>query len=122
LVTTFGAGEYGTLTEVEYLSYCLIVQSVALNVRNDPRSPVSEGRSHGSLLESSPPRDAFKARVLSAHLDPEDERMLLNRFGVEYLKSIKELMTLQWLRSPEMTASLARHYPASTRPALPPAD
>jgi hypothetical protein len=116
LVSTFGSGDYGTLTEVEYLSYCLIVQAVALHLHNDPIAGANTGRSRGSLLESSPPREEFKARVLSAHLDLSDERILLNRFGIEYLKNVKELMTLRWLHSPEMTANLSRHYPAATRP------
>ena len=120
VVSTAFSAEYAPVDKVEFLLYCLIVQGAAIHLDATGDDTAAGGpaeSSSGSLLEFSPPLSAFKARLLSAHLSPADERRLLNRFGLQYYKACAELMTLRWMRTGDVADYLERYFPATTQPA-----
>ncbi|TKJ38901.1 MAG: hypothetical protein CEE38_04175 [Planctomycetes bacterium B3_Pla] len=102
-------------TIYEYLAYSLIQQSILIHLNNSTRGlPVgafeSLTYSHGNLFEGTPERMAMKATMLAARLSPKGEELLLNSFGLNYMQTCADLLTLRWLKSGEVSENLKRNF------------
>jgi len=70
----------------------------------------------------SDPR-VIKSVILTAQLRRDEEELLLNRFGPRYLQTCKDLLSLNWMRTPEVSGTLRRVFNvqlATTEPGPPP--
>ena len=61
----------------------------------------------------------MKATILAARLSPEEEAMLFNRFGADYMNVCRQLLTLDWLRSERVVKNLAVHFGVTKAVSLP---
>ena len=114
VISTFDK-DYAPLTTYEYLGYCLIVQSmlIHLDVHGGglPEGAFKPGTSsHGGVFQFNPTRDVLKATILAARLSPDEEALLFNRFGADYMNVCRRLLTLDWLRSERVVKNLATHF------------
>ena len=99
----------------EYLAYSLIEQSILIHLNSCGKGlPLgafeSRTYSHGDLFEGTPERMAIKASMLAARLNPKGEELLLNSFGLDYMQTCAELLTLRWLKSGEVSENLKRCF------------
>jgi len=69
-----------------------------------------KGNIYGNVFEYYPQREAFKAAILAGHLGPDDQRLLLNCFGAEYLDTTARLLQLEWLRTDPVRSNLHTTY------------
>jgi len=118
VVSTFDRAAYAPLSTYEYLAYSLVLQSVSIHLDVDggglPEDAFAEGRrSRGGLFEFVPEKTALKAAILAARLSPEEEGLLLNRFGSDYVTTCAELLTMEWLYSPRVRGNLERVFGAT---------
>lgn len=52
----------------------------------------------------------MRPQVLAAHLNPGDRTLLLECFGIEYMNTCSDLMTLDWLRAKKVADNLRRAF------------
>jgi hypothetical protein len=114
VISTFDR-DYAPLSTYEYLSYCLVVQSMVIHLdvqggglptgAFDPSSS-----SHGGVFQFNPRKELLKATILAARLSPDEEALLFNRFGPEYMNVCRRLLSLDWLRSERVVKNLATHF------------
>ncbi len=114
VISTFDK-DYAPLTVYEYLAYCLIVQSMLIHLDvyggGLPEGAFEPGTSsHGGIFQFNPTRDVLKASILAARLSPDEEALLFNRFGADYMNVCRRLLTLEWLRSERVVKNLATHF------------
>ena len=127
VITTRDWQSYCSPSLTEYLAYTLILQGVLIHLDAHcggipPRPSEREGILYGNVFEYQPRREAMKAAILSGHLGPEDERLLLNCLGPQYLQTTTRLLRLDWLRTDPVRGNLRNVYgvdlegPRSTEP------
>jgi hypothetical protein len=102
-------------TIYEYLAYSLIQQGILIHLNSSTRglpAGAFESRtySHGDLFEGAPEPMAIKATMLAARVSPKGEELLLNSFGLNYMQTCAELLTLRWLRSGDVSENLKRCF------------
>ena len=102
---------YEPISTYEYLVYCLILQSIVIHLDlyggGLPEGAFSVQQvSHGGLLQFIPERAALKSSILAARLSPDEEALLLNTFGPDYLAICANLLTMDWLYSERVSNNL----------------
>jgi hypothetical protein len=115
VITTRDWRSYCAPSLYEYLAYTLILQGVLIHLDAHcggipPRPSETEGVLHGNVFEYQPRREAMKAAILSGHLGPEDERLLLNCLGPQYMETTAKLLRLDWLRTDPVRGNLRTVY------------
>jgi hypothetical protein len=114
VITTADQTSYGPLTTYEYLAYCIVVQSMLLHLDMNgglPERAFAPGTaSRGDVLQFAPERDTLKSTILAAKLSPEEESLIFNRFGPEYLGVCSNLISLEWLYSPRVRTNLSKIF------------
>ena len=99
----------------EFLAFSIVQQSILihLNAHGEglPEEAFQESNiAFGNLFQFSPKRKAVKAFLLAAHLSAKDQELLLNCFGMDYLRTCCELLALDWLRSDAVKGNLRRCF------------
>jgi hypothetical protein len=117
VISTFDRAAYEPLSTYEYLAYVLILQGIAihldLNGGGLPQGAFAEQRvSHGGLFQFVPEKQALKSSILAARLSPDEEALLLNRFGADYVATCASLLTMDWLYSERVRGNLERVFGA----------
>jgi len=115
VITTHDWEGYAAPSVYEYLTYTILLQGLLIHLDAHcggipPRPSEREGIIYGNAFEYHPRREGMKASILSGHLGPDDERLLLNCFGAEYMRAAAELLRLEWLRSNPVRANLRSVY------------
>jgi hypothetical protein len=115
VVSTVDKAYYAPLSTYEYLVYCLVVQSILIHLDMyggglPPGTFEPSAASHGGVFQFNPNKRLLKATILAAQLSPEEEAMLFNRFGADYMNVCRQLLTLDWLRSERVARNLAVHF------------
>lgn len=118
VISTHEAG-YAPLSVYEYLVYCLILQSIVIHLDLQgglPADAFAPGESsRGGLFQFIPERQALKSSILAARLSPDEEALLLNTFGADYVATCAELLTMEWLYSDRVRSNLQRAFGVSLR-------
>lgn len=114
------AGEpYEPLSVYEYLVYCLILQSLVIHLDEHGGLPgdafAANAPNRGGLFQFIPERRALKSSILSARLNPEEEALLLNMFGADYVATVSRLLTMEWLYSERVAGNLSRAFDVALR-------
>ena len=115
VISTYGWEQYAPPSTYEFVLYSLIVQSILIHLNANaaglPAGVFRESRtSVGELFQFSPRRQEMKAAILAPHLTPKAEELLLNSFGVEYLSTCENLLSLDWLRAPRVARNLEKSF------------
>jgi len=130
VITTFGVRDLAPLSRYDYLTYCLIVQGIAIHVDAHCGGAGEQGwgtnkSSSGDVLTIAAPLAGFKGTILAGRLSRRDRELLLRCFGPDYLRDCTELLNLDWLHSGRVAENLDRYYgvgfapPPTTAPARP---
>jgi hypothetical protein len=118
VISTHDAG-YEPLSAYEYLVYCLILQSIVIHLDLQgglPADAFAEDQlSRGGLFQFSPERQALKSSILAARLSPDEEALLLNTFGADYVATCAALLTMEWLYSDRVKGNLKQVFGVSLR-------
>jgi hypothetical protein len=124
VISTVDKAYYAPLSTYEYMAYCLVVQSILIHL-DMHRSGLPPGTfepsaaSHGGIFQFNPNKRVLKATILAAQLSPEEEAMLFNRFGADYMNVCRQLLTLDWLHSDRVVKNLAVHFGETNGVSLP---
>ncbi len=115
VITTADWKPYEPPSMYEYLTYSVIVQSILIHLNTQcsglPSASFRESRvGFGDLFEFIPRRYAMKPAILSAHLSPVQQVMLMNCFGPDYVNTASSLVTLGWLRSNPVKRNLEVNF------------
>ena len=114
VITTADAASYAPLSTYEYLAYVIVVQSVLLHLEMNgglPPGAFAPGSSSaGDIFQFTPERDTLKSTILAARLSPEQEALIFNRFGPEYLGVCASLISLEWLYSTRVRTNLSKIF------------
>jgi len=115
VITTADWQPYVPPSTYEYLVYSVILQSLLIHLNTEcsgvPPASFQESRiGFGDLFEFSPRRYAMKPAILSAHLSPVQQVMLMNCFGPDYVNTVSSLITLGWLRSDPVKGNLKANF------------
>jgi hypothetical protein len=115
VITTADWKPYVPPSMYEYLTYSVILQSLLIHLNTEcsglPSASFEESRiGFGDLFEFSPERYAMKPAILSAHLSPVQQVMLMNCFGADYVNTSSSLITLGWLRSDPVRRNLKINF------------
>jgi hypothetical protein len=115
VISTYGWQQYAPPSTYEFLIYSLVVQSILIHLNaNGPGLPGAAYResrvSIGELFQFSPRRQEMKAAILAPHLTPGAEELLLNSFGVEYLSTCRNMLSLDWLHTQRVTQNLEKNF------------
>lgn len=90
--------------------YNILVQSTIIHLDQHGALPkdafTHRDTAHGGVFQFNPRKDAIKSLILAASLSPGEEALLLNQFGPEYLRITKDLLSMHWLYSPQVTSDL----------------
>lgn len=118
VITTHEWADLAPPSVYEYLVHAVIVQSMLIHLNAQcsglPAGAFRSARqARGSLFEFAPRRQAMKAEIMAAHLTPQDEELLLNCLGVEYMTTCANLLTLDWMRIDRMKDNLERAFGVS---------
>jgi len=110
----------GPLSVYEYLVYCLILQSIVIHLDLQGGLPAdafaSDELSRGGLFQFIPERQALESSILAARLSPDEEALLLNTFGADYIATCASLLTMEWLYSERVRDNLAQVFGVLLRP------
>jgi hypothetical protein len=115
VISTIDKDYYAPLSTYEYLAYCLVVQSILIHLDvHGGGLPAGafepSAASHGGVFQFNPNKDVLKATILAAQLSPDEEAMLFNKFGADYMNVCRQLLTLDWLRSERVVKNLAVQF------------
>lgn len=115
VISTFDHAAYEPLSTYEYLVYCLILQGIVIHLDvyggGLPAGAFEEQRvSYGGLFQFIPDKQVLKAAILAARLGPDEEALLLNRFGSDYVSTCAALLTMDWLYSERVRGNLERVF------------
>jgi hypothetical protein len=118
VVTTHRWPEYAPPSTYEFLAHVIIVQSIVIHLnahcRGLPSGAYRTAReARGDLFQFAPRRQAMKAEIMASHLSPQGEELLLNCFGVDYMTTCSNLLTLDWMRSKRVEGNLKRAFGVS---------
>jgi hypothetical protein len=118
VISTDKAG-YEPLSVYEYLVYCLILQSIVIHLDLQGGLPADafapDRLSRGGLFQFIPERQALKSSILAARLSPDEEALLLNTFGADYVAACAELLAMDWLYTDRVKGNLQRGFGVSLR-------
>ena len=118
-VITTADEPYAPLSVYEYLVYCLILQSMVIHLDQHGGLPdaafAADAPNRGGLFQFIPERQALKSSILAARLSPEEESLLLNMFGADYLATITSLLTMDWLYSDRVKGNLQQGFDVRLR-------
>lgn len=116
VISTVDRDAYAPLSTYEYLAYCLILQAIAIHLDSSgalPADAFAEDRvSHGGLFQFVPEKQALKSAILAARLSPDEEALLLNEFGSDYVATCASLLTMEWLYGGRVRGNLERVFGA----------
>ena len=116
VISTADRDAYSPLSTYEYLAYCLILQAIAIHLDASgalPEDAFAEGEvSYGGLLQFVPKKEALKSSILAARLSPDDEALLLNEFGSDYVATCASLLTMEWLYGGRVRSNLEKVFGA----------
>jgi hypothetical protein len=117
VISTFDRAAYEPLSTYEYLAYTLVLQGIAIHLDLHggglPPGAFEQQRvSHGGLFQFVPEKQALKSSILAARLGPDEEALLLNRFGSDYVATCATLLTMDWLYSERVRGNLERVFGA----------
>jgi hypothetical protein len=106
------------------MAYCLMVQSILIHLDINggglpPGTFEPSAASHGGVFQFNPNKEVLKATILAAQLSPEEESLLFNRFGADYMNVCRQLLTLDWLRSERVVKNLAVQFGVTNAVSLP---
>ena len=114
VITTADRASYAPLTTYEYLAYMHRRAERAAAPRHERRAADgcvrSWQREPGDVFEFAPERDTLKSTILAAKLSPEEESLIFNRFGPEYLGVCANLISLEWLYSTRVRTNLTKIF------------
>lgn len=114
VVSTCDRTAYLPLTDYEFVMHSLIVQAMVIHLDTHGGLPPTfyEQRpiSGGSVFDFQPDPQSIKSVILTSQLRPDEEALLLNRFGPEYLQTCKSLLSLDWMRSPQVAGTLRKVF------------
>ena len=114
VITTRDRAKYAPLTDYEFVMHALIVQAMVIHLDTHGGLPPDfyERRtgSRGSVFDYQHDPQVIKSVILTSQLRPEEEALLLNRFGAEYLQTCKTLLSLDWMRSPQVAGTMRRVF------------
>jgi hypothetical protein len=114
VITTADSGSYAPLTSYEYLAYCIVVQSLLVHLDMNGGLPADafapKSASAGDVFQFTPEREMLKSTILAARLSPEEESLIFNRFGPEYLGVSSSLISLDWLYSGRVKGNLSKVF------------
>jgi hypothetical protein len=114
VVSTADRDAYAPLTDYEFLMYSVIVQSAIIHLDQYAALPAqafkNRDSTQGGVFQFNPRKDALKSMILAASLSPTEEQLLLNEFGPEYTRSTKDLLSMRWLYSQQVTNDLQTFY------------
>jgi hypothetical protein len=114
VVSTRDRDAYAPLTDYEFVLHALIVQAMVIHLDTHGGLPPSfyerQSGSRGSVFDFQSDPQAVKSVILTSQLRPNEEALLLNRFGPEYLQTCKSLLSLDWLRSPQISGTLRKVF------------
>lgn len=114
VISTADFSSYAPLTTYEYLAYTIILQSVLLHLDANGGLPAQafapRSSSTGDIFQFAPDREALKSTILAARLSREEESLIFNRFGPEYLGVCASLISLDWLYSPRVKTNLEKIF------------
>jgi hypothetical protein len=117
VISTADKEAYEPLSTYEYLAFSLILQGIAIHLDLHgglPADAFAERRaSHGGLLQFVPQPEALKSSILAARLSPDEESLLLNRFGANYVATCSSLLTMEWLYSDRVRGNLEKAFDAT---------
>jgi hypothetical protein len=110
VISTEDRSAYLPLSDYEFVVYSLIVQGIVIHLDQHGGVPPEfferATTSRGSVFAFSPDPRALKSVILTAELRSEEEALLLNRFGPEYLQTCKSLLSLEWMRTGRVAGTL----------------
>jgi hypothetical protein len=115
VITTHGWAEYAPPSIYEYLAHGVVVQSILIHLnaqcRGLPTGAYQPSRlARGDLFQFAPRRQAMKAEIMAAHLNPRGEELLLNCFGLDYMTTSASLLTLDWMHAQRVRQNLQRAF------------
>jgi hypothetical protein len=114
VISTSDRASYAPFTDYEFLMYNIVVQSIVIHLDQSTALPEeafkNRGMTQGGVFQFNPRKDAMKSAILAASLNPAEEELLLNQFGPEYMRSTKELLSMKWLYSQQVTSDLSTFY------------
>jgi hypothetical protein len=114
VITTADSSSYAPLTTYEFLAYTIVVQSVLLHLDMNGGLPTDafapRSSSTGDVFQFAPERATLKSAILAAKLSPEEESLIFNRFGPEYLGVCANLISLDWLYSARVRTNLSKIF------------
>jgi hypothetical protein len=129
VISTSDKEAYAPLTAYEYLAYSVIVQSIVIHLDAHGGLPTDafrpSERSHGGVFQFSPGKETLKPVILAARLSPEEEELLFNSFGAEYVSTCADLLSMEWLHSKRVMDNLefqfgVKELRREPKPASPP--
>jgi hypothetical protein len=107
----------------DYLVYSLVVQSILIHLNDQCGGDDAAAgggrvfepgkRSKGSAFDFAPDRAALKPAILAGHLRREEEELLFNCFGAEYLAVCSRLIKVQWIHDQRVAGNLAQFEPVA---------
>ena len=110
VISTADRDAYAPLSTYEYLAYCLILQAIVIHLDAAgvlPEDAFTEGKvSHGDLFQFVPEKQALKSAMLAARLSPDQEALLMNEFGSDYVTASASLLTMEWLHGGKVRSNL----------------
>jgi len=114
IISTADAARYAPLSSYEYLAYKIILQSMLIHLDAHGGLPansfVATTSSMGGVFQTAPDPDTLKSTILAARLSPEEQGLLLNRFGPEYLAVCSNLLSLEWLYDGRVRTNLEKVF------------
>lgn len=117
VVTISDSAYYAPLSTYAYLAYSIVVQSILIHLDLSGRLPENAFRpdeaSHGGVFQFAPRKSAIKSVILAASLSPQEEELLFNQFGADYVRSCKELLSMQWYYSERLQRNLKEIFKVS---------
>jgi hypothetical protein len=110
VISTADRDAYAPLSTYEYLAYCLILQAIVIHLDLSgalPDDAFAEDRvTHGGYFQFVPEKQALKSAMLAARLGPDEEALLLNEFGSDYVTTCASLLTMEWLHAGRVRTNL----------------
>jgi hypothetical protein len=95
----------------DYLMFTVVLQGMVIHLNQTggglPPGAYAPGRpERGSVLDFAQRRGAMKPSLLAGRLEPDDQRLLLNRFGPDYLNTTLAMLKLDWMHAAAVVANL----------------
>ncbi|MDB5293360.1 MAG: hypothetical protein JWL69_4601 [Phycisphaerales bacterium] len=95
----------------DYLMFTVVLQGMVIHLNQTggglpPGAYAPDRPERGSVLDFAQRRGALKPSLLAGRLEPDDQRLLLNRFGPEYLNTTLTMLKLDWMHTPAVVANL----------------